>query len=108
MELPYWIVDDKLIFKPEFNEELDNYYDVISQYNSLIFSNYNDSLITIKTNNKYNDKYENNYKCSKFNKKIKLTSNITYLSFGFFFGFCFNQPLKLTKNITHFIFVDNN
>ncbi len=53
MELPYWIVNNKLIFKPEFNEELDDYYDVISQYNTLIFSNYNDSLVALKTNNKY-------------------------------------------------------
>ena len=92
MELPYWIVDDKLIFKPEFNEELDNYYDVISQYNSLIFSDYDDPDITLKTNNRHNNKYENNYKWSNFNKKIELTSNITHLSLGCYF----NQPLELT------------
>ena len=102
MALPYWIVDDKLIFKPEFNEELDNYYDVISQYNTLIFSNYNYPLIAIKTNNKYNHEYRNNYKYSNFNKKIELDENITHLSLSF--GFGFNQPLKLTSNITNFSF----
>ena len=28
MENNYWIVDEWLIFKPGFNEELTNYYDV--------------------------------------------------------------------------------
>ena len=30
MENNYWIVDDWLIFKPEFNEPLDDYYSVIN------------------------------------------------------------------------------
>ncbi len=68
MEEPYWIVEDKLIFKPEFNEELDNYYNVISQYNKLIFSNYNDPEITIKTENKC-DFNINNHILSRFNKQ---------------------------------------
>ena len=36
----YWILDNKFIFKPEFNEKIDKYYDLISNYNTLIFSNY--------------------------------------------------------------------
>ena len=52
MENIYWIVDDLLIFKPEFNEELTNYYDVINKYKKIMFSNYNDHLIAIETNNK--------------------------------------------------------
>ena len=86
----YWIVDETLIFKPEFNEELDNYYNVISQYNKIIFSNYNDPEITIKTENKYNCEHNDKYKKSIFNKKLKLTKNITHLSFGD----CFNHSEK--------------
>ena len=42
MEDNYWITDDEwLIFKPEFNEPLDNYYDVINKYPKIIFSDYN-------------------------------------------------------------------
>ena len=92
MEEPYWTIDGTLIFEPYFNEESDNYYDVISQYNKLIFSNYSDSEIIILTENKYDDKYNNKYIGSKFNKKLELTENITHISFGFYF----NQKVKLT------------
>jgi hypothetical protein len=57
MENNYWIVDDWLIFKPKFNEKLDEYYDIINKYKKLMFSNYNDPLIAIETNNKFKDKY---------------------------------------------------
>jgi hypothetical protein len=53
----YWIQDNKFIFKPEFNEPIDKYYDLISNYNTLIFSNYNDVNICIKTNNLYDNNY---------------------------------------------------
>ena len=49
----YWIVDEWLIFKPEFNEELTNYYGVINKYKKIMFSNYNDPLIAIETNSQY-------------------------------------------------------
>ncbi len=62
MDSSYWIVDDKLIFKPNFNEKLDDYYDVISQHNELIFSNYDNPKITIKTKNKYDKKCNKYYK----------------------------------------------
>ena len=57
MEQAYWIIADTIIFKPEFNENLDVYKEIISQYPKLIFSNYCDPKITIKTNNNYNIKY---------------------------------------------------
>ena len=34
-------------------KKLEEYYNVIGQYNTLIFSNYDDPEITIKTDNKY-------------------------------------------------------
>ena len=38
--LSYWIYKEKLIFKSEFNQDLESYYELILQYNTLIFSNY--------------------------------------------------------------------
>lgn len=119
MNKEYWIIDDKLIFKPEFNKELYSYYDVISQHNTLIFSNYDNPEMAIKTNNKNTNDYRKKYKYSKFNKKIKLTGKVIYLSFSdcfnqkieltnnityLNFGDCFNQKIKLTKNITYLSF----
>ena len=94
MENNYWIVDDLLIFKPEFNEVLDDYYDLINKYKKIIFSNYNESEIAIKTNNFYNDKYDKNYISNKFNQKIDLSNNI-HLTFGY----NFNQEIDLSNNI---------
>ena len=62
----YWILDNKLIFKPKFNESIEKYYDLISNYDTLIFSNYNDVNICIETNNKY--EYKRN--CKKNDGKI--------------------------------------
>jgi hypothetical protein len=114
MEDNYLITDDEwLIFKPEFNEPLDNYYDVINKYPKIIFSEPEISIID-KTEN-YNTKYIVH---NRFNKNIDLTNNInlTYLylghSFNFkldlsnninltqlIFGYCFNQEIDLSKNI---------
>ena len=98
----YWIVDDLLIFKPEFNDEFYDYYDMINKHSKIIFSNYNDPLIAIETNN--NCKIEYDYNNSKFNKKIDLSNNInlTHLTFGY----KFNQEIDLSNNInlTHLTF----
>jgi hypothetical protein len=45
----YWIFESKLIFKPNFNSKLDDYYEIIKKYNELIFSNYMDLEILLKT-----------------------------------------------------------
>jgi len=115
MENNYWIVDDWLIFKPEFNDKLDEYYDMINKYNKIIFSNYNEHLIEIETNNRWIKNYflysifnqeinlsnNNNltdlYLGHDFNKKIDLSNNIhlTHLTFGC----CFNQEIDLSNNI---------
>jgi len=104
MENNYWIVDDLLIFKPYFNEELTEYYDIINKYKKIIFSHYNDPLIAIETNNFYKGEYENNYVESEFNQKIDLSNNInlTQLTFGYWF----NQEIDLSNNInlTHLTF----
>ena len=39
----YWICDqDTLIFKPEFNDNLDKYNYLLEKYEKIIFSNYDD------------------------------------------------------------------
>ena len=115
----YWIYENKIIFKPAFNDKLDNYLDIISKYNELIFSNYDDYNITIKTNNKYCKKYNKNYKYSNFDKQVIIPQNVTHLSFGrefnqqviiphnvthLSFGWYFNQQVIIPQNVTHLTF----
>ena len=92
----YCIHKNKIIFKPNFNDKLDNYFDIISKYNELIFSNYDDYNITIKTNNDNGYKCHSNYKYSKFNQHVIILQNITHLSFGDYF----NKQVNLL-NIKH-------
>ena len=84
--------------KPEFNKELN--YDLISKYNKIIFSNYNNLEICVKTNNLYDCNYKNNYSNSNFNQKVKLPKSLTHLTFS-----CeFNQKVKLPESLTHLTF----
>ena len=64
----YWIYKNKIFFKPNFNDKLDNYLDIITNYNEIIFSNYDNYNISIKTNNKHFYKYHKNYESSNFNQ----------------------------------------
>ena len=104
MENNYWIEDDLLIFKPSFNDDLLNYYDMMKKYKKIIFGNYNDLFMTLKTNNEYEHDYKDNYIRGEFNKKIDLSNNInlTHLTFGL----DFNQEINLSNNInlTHLTF----
>ena len=102
MENNYWIVDGWLIFKPEFNEELTNYYGIINKYKKIMFSNYKDPSIAIKTNNKYS----NNLIQSKFNQEIFIPLNIKSLNMCC----CNNQYLidNLHNNIEELIIVQTN
>ena len=97
MELHYWTYENKIIFKPKFNNKLDNYIDIISKYNELIFSNYNDCSITIKTNNYFYYKYEQNFKYSIFNQKIIIQKNVTHLTFSD----NFNQQVTIPYSVAH-------
>ena len=97
MKNNYWIEDKLLIFKPEFNEELINYYDIINKYKKVMFSNYNEPLIAIKINNIPNIKCYEYYVNNKFNKEINLSNNLnlTHLTFGNYF----NKEIDLSNNI---------
>ena len=68
----YWIQDNKFIFKPKFNSSIYKYYDLISEYNELIFSNYFNVNICIETNNKYYSYYYKYHIGSIFNQEIEL------------------------------------
>ena len=100
MENNYWIVDDWLIFKPKFNEELTDYYVIINQYKKIMFSDYNNPLISIETNNQYTDEYQTDTVFNIFNifnKKMDLSNNLnlTHLTFGD----DFNQEIIIPFNI---------
>ena len=96
----YWIYENKIIFKPNFNAKLDDFIDIITKCNELIFSDYNDYNITIKTNNKYYEEYEQNYKLSKFNKSVIIPKNVTHLTLGH----KFNQQVIIPQSITNLTF----
>jgi hypothetical protein len=101
----YWISDDKFIFTPNFSDPLDeNLLHLIRGYKKLIFSDYDNSNITIKTNNKYEDEYFRNYSMSQFNQPIDglMDSKLTHLVFGY----SFNQPVSglMDTNLTHLVF----
>ena len=69
----YWIHENKIIFKPNFNNKLDNYLDIISKYNEELnclpeFVEY------LKLNKKYDKKIKKfplNLKTIKCNKQYK-------------------------------------
>src|SRR3990167_3602416 len=115
----YWIYENKIIFKPDFNTKLDDYFDIITKYNELIFSNYDDCDITIKTNMIWCYEYMKNYKSSMLNQQIIIPENVTHLNFGndfnqqviipenvihLTFGSNFNQQVIIPENVTHLTF----
>ncbi len=70
MDNNYWIYEDCFIFKPNFNKPIDEYVEIIKNYNKLIFSNYDDLELYIETNNEYNFDCDNDYVGSKFNQPL--------------------------------------
>src|SRR3990167_3701518 len=96
----YWIYKNKIIFKPEFNDKLDDYINIISEYDELIFSNYDDYNITIETNNTHFFKYNTNHTSSSFNHQVTIPENITHL----IFGYDFNQQVTISQNVTNLTF----
>lgn len=99
----YWIVNNIFIFKSNFDEPIDDYVNIMLNYNKLIFSNYDDPFMAIKENNKIENiiisPYSNDNP-SKFNQKITIPNNITQV----FFGHGFDEIVNLHESITHLIF----
>ena len=77
----YWVHDNQIIFKPDFNEPIDKYQKEFSKCNGLIFGNYDKLEIILETNNKCKKEYRYNNIRSKFNQKIILPSSIINLIF---------------------------
>ena len=109
----YLIYENKVIFGPEFNDKLDDYIDIISKYDELIFSNYTyteydgnyDCTMTIKTNNMYciNNRHKNigsQFIGSKFNQCVTIPQNITHLNFCYYF----DQKVIIPQNVIHLTF----
>ena len=122
----YWIVDNKIIFKLNFNNNLDKYDELFNIYNDVIFSD-NNNLSSLFTRKEFID-----CKGSQFNQKISLNNNIKNLMLGKKFDELiisnkklsqlthltigciniytngaesfFNQPLDLNENLTHLTF----
>lgn len=59
----YWLLDNTFIFKPHYNSSIKIYIDLITECSELIFSNYDDINMFIKTKNNFYDKYYKCYKC---------------------------------------------
>jgi hypothetical protein len=92
----YWIESNKIKFKASFNQPLDNFIELISHYDVLEFSNFddcnNDEIILCKK-----------YVRSLFNQSVSglLPESIKEL----YFGHSFNQPLEgLPQSLTHLTF----
>jgi hypothetical protein len=96
--IDYWVYQDYLIFKPHFNKEINELS--LRKYKHIIFSNYKNPLITIKTFNKYIYEYKDFYEFSKFNQPINLPDTIIHLTFGYYF----NQPVNLSCSLTYLCF----
>lgn len=67
---------DKFIFKPKFNNKLDDYCELISNHDTLIFYNYDDCNVCIESNS---ENYVDNFQHSCFNQQIDLPSSLKYL-----------------------------
>ena len=107
----YQIIDKKAIFNCDFDQELNgSILNDISQCDTVIFSNYEDLNICLRTNF-YFAKYYYSWKGSKFNQEIdNLPSSIINLTLDYKFnqpidnlpssiqnltlGYCFNQEIN--------------
>jgi len=90
----YWVYNNKIIFKPKFNEPIKNYIEDISKCNDLIFSNHNLTESILKTNKIYDEIFTG----SQFNQNIILHKSIQNLSCGYKFNkkyYHFNYSKKI-------------
>jgi hypothetical protein len=107
----FWRFGEKIIFIPEFNKPLDEYYDTISNFTNLVFSNYDWFRFESINRDNFNLHIgcqcdgECGYSRSKFNQPIDsglLPEQLTQLKFGYYF----DQPVSglLPKQLTHLTF----
>ena len=102
---PYWIVNDMIIFEPHFNESLDNYKDIISNYQSLIFSNYDNPYICLKNNNLgFNKSYYGSLFNYPLGDSLSNLSNLKVLTFGKCFNYSLGDSLSNLTNLEKLTF----
>ena len=91
----YWINNNKFIFRPNFNEDINDYLSLISKYDELIFSDYNKLSILLQNYNCFSCCHLKYLKCSKFNQIIiNLPNNLKKI----FIGYHFNKSINLDSN----------
>ena len=106
MEPQYWIVDSAIIFKPSFNECLDDYIDIMSNCRILIFSNYNDPHIALKNNNSCYHNDNDSYIESSFDQcldNLLNLKNLEQLYLGVNFRSSLNNSLLNLTNLKKLI-----
>lgn len=91
----YWKNKKTIIFKPEFNDKLDNYYETIKNHKEIIFSDYYDLSETLKCKNNEDYFSRQKYLASRFNQEIKLPKGLESVKFGL----SFNQEIELSKSL---------
>lgn len=95
----YWIYDGKLIFKPNFNECINEHYVLLlflSKIDTIIFSEYDNLRIFLKFSDVVPNMYHKNFVRSKFNKKIEFEKYINIINITkIIFPNSFNQDVKL-------------
>lgn len=107
---PYKIKDETIYFMQEFNENINNYYDIISKYKKIVFrNNYYDFFDT----NESMDKIIKYMGCnllthkldSQFNKYVdNLPNNLEEI----YFGYNFDKPVdNLPENLIRIYFGNN-
>lgn len=125
---PYKLYNDIIEFSIDFNEPLDDYYDIIDGMKYLGFKETEDDSYDhhFRTDSKYNhaitrlpSSLTHIYFGNDFNQIVNLPNRLTHLLFGeefntiitypntlthLRFGKNFNQRLTLPENLTHLIF----
>lgn len=95
----YVTYQDKIIFMCNFNKKLDKYYEIISKYNQLIFSDSDNFMKYIYNCSSKIDQFIND-DSSKFNKPLDFINKLSHIT-HLVIGYEFNQPLELSNKLTH-------
>ena len=84
----YQIIGQTIIFDWDFNQVPNNtILNDIASCDTIIFNDYDDLDTCLITNNKYDNKYRNKWKKSKFNRRLNnLPPTIRDLTFGYWFS----------------------
>ena len=90
MSNEYWVYQDYFIFKPHFNEPVENYVNIIKDYKKLIFSDFND----LESNIYPDEKFIKYYTGSIFNKPLSNSFEQLDCLKELTFGNEFSQPLE--------------